>query len=160
MPDGLGFLVELSHKILAIQRLLAHRSIKGECWLWTGPTNGKPGYGVIKIRPIFGAKQPTIHRVAAWAFLKFDLDSVKCVCHKCDTKLCFNPDHLFIGTVQDNLLDMRLKKRNSTHRKLTKDQVRQIVLSQESGVILAKRFKTHTSTVSNIRNGKAYKEFR
>jgi hypothetical protein len=37
-------------------------------------------------------------------------------CHRCDNPTCVNPDHIFLGTNQDNLRDAARKGRNPMQR--------------------------------------------
>ncbi len=57
-----------------------------------------------------GDKMRTVHRVAAELAGKIPGPS-QIVCHTCDVKHCFNPDHLWVGTHQENTQDMMRKKR-------------------------------------------------
>ena len=75
------------------------------CLLWQGPINDK-GYG----RIYFNGKRQLVHRVAYKKYYGIDPKKLN-VCHTCDTPLCINPDHLFLGTQADNLADMRAKGR-------------------------------------------------
>lgn len=73
------------------------------CWLWIGYRT-KDGYGRLTINK----KRILVHRLSMCIWSNFDPNSDKLVLHKleCKNKNCFNPDHLYIGTHQDNSNDM------------------------------------------------------
>lgn len=74
------------------------------CWLWTAGLGGS-GYGALR----YGT--PTrAHRVSYMVFVGPITDGLF-VCHRCDTPLCVNPDHLFLGTAKDNAVDAMRKGR-------------------------------------------------
>jgi hypothetical protein len=83
-------------------RLIAKRAIMPSgCWEWTA-ARANNGYGRISWK----GHVERVHRVAAHLALGLDLRSAAVVCHRCDNPPCFNPEHLFIGTLSDNTQDM------------------------------------------------------
>lgn len=114
--------------ILSKDFLLSRRKINEDgCWLYMGAQTSE-GYGTVKSQQ----KDYRVHRLAAHYWLGLDLENkLIYACHKCDVKLCFNPDHLFIGDNKSNQIDARNKGilkigENSCSAKLTAKQVLEI----------------------------------
>lgn len=85
-----------------------------------------------------------------------------CVCHRCDNKLCVNPEHLFLGTPADNNRDRALKGRSADRRgenhplaKLTAGEVGEIkaLRGRIRQQVLAERYGVTQSMISRIQNG-------
>ena len=73
------------------------------CWLWKkGFTSG--GYGLI------GSRESSMraHRFS-WIIHFGNIPKGLFVCHSCDNPPCVNPQHLFLGTIEDNNEDRHQK---------------------------------------------------
>ena len=86
--------------------------------------------------------------------------------HRCDNPQCVNPDHLFLGTHQDNMRDMAIKGRTwhgSKHRnaKLKPSEVLEIrKLYAEGGHTtrsLGVKYGVDSKHIHNIITGKKWK---
>lgn len=85
------------------------RSDPGGCWPWTRSTNGD-GYGLLRV----GDRITRTHQ-HAWRLTHGPIPAGMEVCHRCDNPPCCRPDHLFLGTHEENMADMRLKGRRRRH---------------------------------------------
>lgn len=127
--------------------LLSRVSIT-DCWEWQGYV-GTHGYGVLPD-----------HTLAHRAFYEFFVGPIKqplIICHKCDNRLCCNPEHLIPGTHSDNTRDAFAKGRmHNPALKLTDGDVEAIRELLDKGVRqyeIAERFGVRPSMISRIKSG-------
>lgn len=131
------------------------------CWRWTACTN-QNGYGRINVN----RKMLLAHRVS-YELYYGPIPKGKLVCHHCDVPSCVRPDHLFIGTQQDNMNDMLAKKRDTTVKgekhgrsKITKNDVLAIRALYKNGIgykELSQQFDTGYANVCSIVTRRSWK---
>jgi hypothetical protein len=133
------------------------------CWMWTGGTrpNSKgvpyPRHWTDDFKSI-GA-----HRFS-FELVHGEIPQSMYVCHKCDTPLCVNPDHLFLGSHQDNMRDMVAKQRSFVGRgedkkgraKLTNQQADQIRKMSMSHSKIGAMFGVSATTIGRIKRKESY----
>jgi hypothetical protein len=81
-------------------RLVTYKEDKNGCWNCTSHKAGKTGYPEIRRNN----KRTYTHR-DAWERHVGKIPNGKCVMHKCDNKMCINPEHLELGTIGKNVHD-------------------------------------------------------
>ena len=125
----------------------------GHCWLWTGCATSD-GYGSMRVK----SSTQLAHRVA-WALVKGEIRGGLEVLHRCDVPACQNPDHLFLGTQEENNHDRQAKGRTafgeaSGLAKLTEMQVLGIRANYATGSYshreLAKMYGVGKSIIGEI----------
>jgi len=128
-----------------------------ECWEWKGRCrHARYGfYGEVG----YNCKKWGTHRLAYILTYGEDIPEGMFVCHKCDNTRCCNPNHLFLGTHQDNMDDMvrkgRKQKGEACHlSKLTEEDVRQIRQVYIKGIVgygtIGKQFGVDRDTIKEI----------
>lgn len=98
----------------------------GKHWLWTGPVNRK-GYGrlIIESENRTVTKRILAHRFSYELHIGPIPEGLN-VLHRCDIPPCVHPNDLFLGTIQDNALDMSLKHRGHRPRLFDRQQAQEI----------------------------------
>lgn len=131
------------------------------CWDWKKAAKTEK-----YIRMNYARNEPrlSIH-IYSYRIHKGEIPLGMCILHKCDNRRCSNPDHLFLGTIYDNIKDMISKSRHPHgeshgHAKLTEEQVRLIRDRINLGVSmnrLAKDFNVSKCTILKIKQNKRWK---
>ena len=135
-----------------------------ECWEYRGCLSC--GYGSFGL----SGKTKRSHRVS-YSMYKGDIPPKLYVLHKCDNPSCVNPEHLFVGTQDDNMKDMLAKGRDSFSRagarstsvKINKHIARRIREFYRCGVgtrSLADQFSLSQRHIRDITNRKVWRSVR
>lgn len=101
-----------------VKRILESSKVNEEtgCWEWQ-LSKDSGGYGRLKVQ--MGARDKFrfdgAHRYA-YSVFKGEIPSGLEVCHSCDNRCCVNPEHLWLGTHQQNMQDMHRKGRWSMRK--------------------------------------------
>lgn len=130
-PCGCGHV--FSHNTL--EERLWNQVSKGkepdDCWEWVGTTNQKGyGYTALSSSGEKNGKKLYTHRLA-YQLTYGPIPEGMHVCHKCDNPRCCRPDHLFLGTHQENMSDMVSKGRST--KKIPKKTEQKIVSQYLTG---------------------------
>ena len=150
-PEHINLRIKLRNRP-AIEKIMDRIEIVTEsgCWIYTGPG---VTHGDINIR---GLGRPSkVHRVV-WEHYIGPIPKGYLVCHKCDVGFCCNPNHLFIGTQQDNMSDKVKKNRQAKGSKignslLLEHQVVEILKSRETHATLADKYGVTKRAIKAIK---------
>ena len=125
------------------------------CWLWKGGKD-KDGYGMFNGR-VDGVLQARAHRYS-YARHRGPIPSTMNVCHTCDVRACVNPDHLFLGTMAENMDDKMAKGRHRTpegekHYRavLTEEDAKAILADSRTHSRIATDYNVSRTTISSLK---------
>jgi len=141
------------------KRLLSNY-VKDEnsCWMWQGHVMSN-GYGALTVE----GKSKMVHRLS-YEYHIGEIPKGLMVCHKCNVKLCLNPDHLYVGTHNDNMQDMAdsasLKGEKNPKSLLTEAQVLGIKQHIKDRKIfykdIAKMYGVSRQAIKDIASGRTW----
>lgn len=139
-----------------LEKILVPENSEG-CWIWMGSRH-KQGYGIFRIKEESVNKVILMHRYSYERWYGPILNGLHCL-HTCDVTSCVRPDHLFLGTHGDNMID-KVKKRRQP-RKLRPDDVLEIRVLYSLGgsnfTELANEYGVCNTTIHGILFGKTWK---
>lgn len=117
--------------LTTVQRFWSKVNKSNTCWLWTGSTILRYGYGQFAMKVHGRWTMVRAHRFA-WETTHGPIPKNLHVLHKCDHPACVRPDHLWLGSQAENMADMRKKGRASPPPKLdgTKHPLAKLTIAQ------------------------------
>lgn len=144
----INLFIEINDKV----RNISYTVDDSGCWICTShkpkiQRDGSKAYYSIS-SPYKKNKVMMIHQLV-YRYFKEDYENGLCVRHKCDNPLCINPEHLEVGTHQDNMDDMYSRKKDEIsisrkgsrngNRKLSEEDVENIRLEYSKGNVTQKK---------------------
>jgi HNH endonuclease len=147
-----------------IERFARFVDVRGlnECWPWTG-CKSVWGYGRFAV----GNTQKYAPRMM-WFFENGKIPDAMSVLHHCDNPACVNPNHLYLGTQRQNMLDAYARKRkkpvcfqgaDNPSAKLSDLEVEAARKMNDEGWShgeIAKQFGLNRQTISNVCNYRSF----
>lgn len=132
------------HGLTPLQRIERYRVIRGECWEVTISPNKV--YPLIKIK----GRHEAVHRVV-FENLVGPIPDGMYVLHHCDNPRCHRSEHLYMGTLQDNMKDMWNRGRHiKPKRRVSEEKVLALHAEGRSQVEIAAQLKVSQPCVSSI----------
>ena len=140
------------------------------CLVWVGATKNIYGHGVMGSGQGKGAKLVPAHKLAY--MLEHSLEEVPSLhaLHRCDNPWCVNPEHIYLGTHQDNMADARSRGqlgpgrnsglRNGSNCKLSEQQVqllRQPSIKRGQLSLWAREWGISNTQITSIRGYRKWK---
>jgi hypothetical protein len=135
------------------------------CFIWMGCVSN--GYGRIRIPNM--RVTAYVHRIVCLLSIGYVPEDAL-ICHHCDTRVCCNPAHVYIGSHATNINDAVRRGRHiagfalidqhgekGPAAKLTEDAAAYIQTSTESGASLSNRFGVSPQTICDIRKRRTWR---
>ena len=135
-------------------------NLNTQCWEWMR-SRKSDGYGNYRLK---GHHTRFAHRIS-YLIHTGSIEEHQIVRHKCDNACCVNPDHLELGTHQDNMDDMvsrdrSLKGSKRPGSKLTEEQVitikNHIRCKTKTNLELCVQYGMSSTLISHIKSGKRW----
>jgi hypothetical protein len=142
------------------QRFAKYVDDSGECWLWIGSKiKSKWAYGQLKVN----GKNQSAHRVS-YQLYKGQIPEGLVVRHTCNNPCCVNPEHLELGTQQENMDDMvnanrqALGSRNGRSKIKEEDvpDIRRRLALGETYYSIGKLYGVTHTPIKQIKEGKSF----
>ncbi|SRR6266403_41812 len=131
---------------------------KTNCWNYL-KNNDEWGRGRIWFR-----NTTVISSRVSYIIFKNEIPKGIFVCHTCDNYKCVNPDHLFLGTCQDNINDRQYKKRGASGEKIgiskLKEndilEIRKLSMNKITQAEIAKLYNVSQVCIGRVLNKKTW----